>query len=284
MAESRQPLSGVPDERFVEIVRELGASVAYPSAGGEAGGPDIAARARARIVSLGIRPAPAGGLRRFGLGGLGLRPVRRGLVLAIAILLILAAIVGAVGLGLPGLRIIFGDAPTTRPTAGSAAPSPLGPLGSQLGLGTALSLAEVERLAGLDLILPPDPAIGPPDAAYLAAQRATLVWSSRPGLPAGTDGVSLLISEFRGHVDAGYYQKILSAGTAVTPITVNGSPGFWISGPPHFFYYVDPAGSFVDDGHREVGDVLIWSTGELTYRLESGLDMAGAIRLAESLD
>jgi hypothetical protein len=30
--------------------------------------------------------------------------------------------------------------------------------------------------------------------------------------------------------------------------------------------------------------VLIWSTGEVTYRLESGLDMERAIRLAESLD
>lgn len=67
-------------------------------------------------------------------------------------------------------------------------------------------------------------------------------------------------------------------------MTVNGWQGYWISGPPHFFYYIDPDNKVVDDGHREVGDVLIWSTGETTYRLESGLDMEGAIRLAETLD
>ena len=211
--------------------------------------------------------------------------MRRSLVLALAALLILAAIAGAVGLGLPGLRIIFGDVPSQRPTASAVASSPLGPLGSELGLGTALPLAEVEQLAGLDLILPTDPAIGPPDVAYLGGARATLVWASRPALPATSEpGIGLLISEFEGHVETGYFEKILDSGTTLTRVTVNGSPGYWISGDPHFFYYVDARGNFVDDTHRAVGDVLIWSTGEVTYRLESGLDMAGAISLAESLE
>ena len=42
----------------------------------------------------------------------------------------------------------------------------------------------------------------------------------------------------------------------VTPVTVGGNPGYWISGPPHFFYYVDPSGKDVDDSHRIVGDTL----------------------------
>jgi hypothetical protein len=285
VAEPRQPLTALTaltDEALAGFLRDLGASLAFPPADAEPGRPDLAARARARIVAgeAGSGAAGArGGGRRFWFG---LRPMRRGLVLAIAALLILAAIVGAVGLGLPGLRIIFGDVPSPGPVA---SPSSLGPLGSQLGIGSPLPLADVERLAGLDLILPPDPAIGPPDVAYLAGERANLVWAGRPGLPAtGEHGVGLLISEFNGHVDAGYYQKILGMETTVTPVTIDGSPGYWIGGRPHFFYYVDPTGRFVDDSHREVGDVLIWSTSKVTYRLESGLDMAGAIRLAESLN
>lgn len=284
MAESRQPLLALSDDAMAGVLRDLGASIAFPSAAQGPGGPDVAARARARIVALDVKPSPGGGHPRFGFG---LRPMRRGLVLAIAVLLVLAAIAGAVGLGLPGLRIIFGTVPSQPPiaTATASGAASLAPLGSVLGLGTALPLAEVERIAGLDLILPPDPAIGPPDVVYVAGERATVVWASRPGLPAtGDHGVGLLISEFNGRVESGYYEKILGSGAKLTRVTVNGSPGYWISGPPHFFYYINPQGEAVDDSRREVGDVLIWSAGAVTYRLESGLDMESAIRLAETLD
>lgn len=283
MAESRQQLQTLSDEALGRVLNDFSASVAFPSGAGEAGRPDVAARARAQILALGTRPAPVGGRRPFGIH---LRPMRRGLVLALAALLILAAIAGAVGLGLPGLRLVFGDAPSPRPSATATATSASpGPLGSNLGLGAALPLADVERLAGIDFILPTDPTIGPPEAAYISGRRAALVWSSGPGLPAtSSDGVGLLVSEFRGLVESGYYEKLITSNTVVTRVTVNGSPGFWISGEPHFFYYVDPDGDRVEDTHREVGNALIWSTGEVSYRLESGLDMAEAIRLAESFE
>ena len=145
-----------------------------------------------------------------------------------------------------------------------------------MGLGTAVSLDDAARIGGLDLVLPTDPAIGPPDAAYTLANRVALVWSERPGLPADPDfGVGLLLSEFRGHVDDGYYQKTLSSSAQVTPVTVSGHSGYWISGAPHFFYYVDPSGKAVDDSHRIVGDTLIWADGDVTYRLESRLGRGG---------
>ena len=293
MAESRQPLHAISDETLGGALREMGSWVAFPSADGDGGRPDMAALARARIVALDIRPSGGGTRRWFGLG---LRPMRRGLVLAVAALLVLAAIAGAIGLGLPGLRIIFGDIPSQPPIAsatpsasgsGSASPSPSaspGPLGSGLGLGVVLPLADAEARAGFDLILPPDPAIGPPDVAWVTGRRVNLVWASDPALPAtDSTGVGLLISEFQGHIDAGLYQKLIDSGTTLTRVTVNGSQGYWISGGPHFFYYVDPKGNFVEDTHRQVGDTLIWSTGEETYRLESALGMDAAIQLAESL-
>ena len=286
MAESRQPLHAISDETLGGALRDLGSSLAFPAAGGEAGRQDVAATARARIVALGIRPSRAGTRRRFGLG---VRPMRRGLVLAVAALLVLAAIAGAIGLGLPGLRIIFGDVPTQRPTASptasrSASASPT-PLGSSLGLGTAFSLADAETRAGFDLVLPPDPAIGPPDVAYVLGRRVNLIWASGPGLPeTDINGIGLLISEFEGRVDPGIYTKILDSGAKLTRVTVDGSPGYWISGPQHFFYYIDPEGNAVEDTHRQVGDTLIWTTGDVTYRLESSLDMEAAISLAESLE
>jgi hypothetical protein len=285
MTESRQPLHAISDDALGGALRDLSSSLAYPPAGGEGGRPDLAAATRARIVELGVRPALPGTRRWFGLG---VRPMRRGLVLALAALLILAAIAGAVGLGLPGLRIIFGDVPSPPPVAsptasGSASASP-SPLGSGLGLGTALPLADAEARAGFDLILPADPAIGPPDVAYAMGRRVNLVWASGPALPdSDVDGIGLLISEFQGRVDPGFYNKIVDSGSKLTRVTVDGSPGWWISGAPHFFYYINPEGNAVEDTHRQVGDTLLWTTGDVTYRLESSLGMEGAISLAESL-
>lgn len=295
MAESRQPLHAISDETLGGALREMGSWVAFPSADGEGGRPDVAALARARIVALDIQPS--GGVSRRWLG-LGLRPMRRGLVLAIAALLVLAAIAGAISFGLPGLRIIFGDVPSQPPVAsvtpagspsasGSAPPSasaPPSPLGSGLGLGVVLPLADAEARAGFDLVLPPDPVIGPPDIAWVTGRRVNLIWASGPGLPdTEARGIGLLISEFQGRVDPSLYQKFIDTGTKLTRVTVGGSQGYWISGAPHFFYYIDPEGNAVEDTHREVGDTLIWSTGEETYRLESALGMDAAIKLAESL-
>jgi hypothetical protein len=258
-------------------LRDLSAALAYPSAGPATS--DVATKVRQRVATA----APA--TPRRGLGGwLAGRPLRGSLVVAIAALLILAAVAGAVGLGLPGIRILFGGPtppPVASPSASSASP---GTLGQSLGLGTRVSLDEAERLAGIDLVLPADPAVGPPDGAYLLANRVALVWPERPGLPADpASGVGLLISEFRGEVTQGIYDKYLDSEARLTPITVNGDRGYWISGPPHFFVYVDPDGRVVDDSRRVVGDTLIWADGDITYRLESRVGMEEAIRLAESL-
>jgi hypothetical protein len=276
VAEERRLLAAMDDAALEGALRDLAPALAYPSA--VAGTGDIATTVRQRIV------AEPTARRREGLvGWMGRRPIRRSLLVAAAALLILAAVAGAIGLGVPGIRIFFGGA-TPPPATQTPRPAPSNPLGIGLGLGTAVTVDEAARLAGLDFILPPDPAFGPPDVAYTLANRAALVWGGRPGLPPDpATGVGLVLSEFRGNVDEGYYAKTLGEGTTVTPVTVNGHPGYWISGEQHFFYYVDPTGRGHDDSHRVVGDTLIWSDGETTYRLESRLGKADAIRLAESL-
>ena len=295
MAESRQALATMPDEELGGALRQLATSIDFPTRPTEPGSPDLAARIRRRIELNPLRPSL---WRRLGLGvgaGTRARPIRRGLVLALVALLILAAVAGAVGFGLPGLRIIFGEPPSPQPTAGGTLPSQtaasrttpsatLAPLGGSLALGDAVSFADAQRQAGFDVVLPTDPDLGQPDASYLNGQRVGLIWATRPGLP-GTlsPGVGLVISEFRGAVDERYFEKVLGPDTTLTRVTVSGSPGYWISGAPHFFFYIDPNGQAINDDHPTVGDVLLWTKGDVTYRLETSLGMAAAIRLAESL-
>ncbi len=259
------------------------------------GAPAPRSRRRGRSCLVAASSTGSGAL---GAGG---RPVRRGLVLALAALLIVAAVAGAVGFGLPGLRIVFGPAATpgssaasTPPTTGSSLPtasgaptaSPsAGPPGSTLRFGDAVTLAEARARAGYPLLVPSDPRLGPPDAVWIDdLKRVTMVWIPRPGLPPESQsGLGLVVSQFPGRIDPGYFEKILHPGTTIEPVTVDGHDGYWISGSPHEFVYVDPGNDVVFDSRRLAGDTLAWSADGTTYRVEAGLGKDEAIRIAESL-
>ena len=111
----------------------------------------------------------------------------------------------------------------------------------------------------------PIPSVGPPDAAYIddaKGGQVTLVWAARPELPATLEpGVGLLLSQFRGTVDDGFFNKAIDGGTTVEPVPVGGRAGYWLSGDPHVFFWEGPDG-FVDDTRRWVGDTLLWSDGD----------------------
>lgn len=286
MTDGRRPaasLASLDDAAFGSALRELATAVDFPHA--TAGAADPAARARQRIVAEGLERRPRDASRWWPA-----RPLGRGLILAVVALLVLATIAAGVAGWLPGIRIRFGEtAPSSSATPSAPAttsPRPsttIGPLGSLLGLGTSVSVDEAARIAGIDLLLPADAAIGRPEATYVEGGRVSLVWGRRPGLREDSDGVALLISEFRGSVGEGYYDKVLGAAATVTPIRVNGDRGFFIGGAPHFFMYVDEQGRDVDASHRVVGNVVMWARGDVTYRVEVDLPMGDAIKLAESL-
>ncbi|HEX5149353.1 MAG TPA: hypothetical protein VFW02_09750 [Candidatus Limnocylindrales bacterium] len=285
-------LHALSEPELESALRDLGPSIAWPTAGGPTGGPDLAAVVRARIESMPpleprVGTLPARWLDRTW------RPARRALILALVALLALAALAGAVGLGLPGLRLILGEPPVTppptlAPTVRPSAPAPAG-LGASMGLGEALDPSDTaswSARAGFEISLPADPAIGPPKAAYIDEDRGgqiTLLWPAGPDAPATSEReVGLLLSEFVGAVDRGFYTKAIGAGTVIEPVRVDGHPGYWISGEPHVLFWDGPSG-FVDDQRRWVGDVLIWSDGPITFRLESALGREEAIRIAESV-
>jgi hypothetical protein len=256
---------------------ELGRALAFPvpsSNFAAAVGERI--RARPRQSWFGLRPAIA--FRR---------PVSRAVLIAIALLLVVVAVAAAIGFGLPGLKIIFGGPGAPSPSPVESRASPSGAPGSGLGLGTAVPLGELDAQAGFHVLLPTDPTLGAPDAAYIDRARnnqVALVWRPRASLPPTVDpGVGLLLMQFEGRLDQGFFTKSIDVGTTVEPVRVSGLAGYWVSGDPHFFFYTDRNGQFVDDPRRWVGDALLWSDGALTHRLETGLGRDAAIRIAESL-
>jgi hypothetical protein len=238
-------------------------------------GPDLAARVRARIEGERPRRAVAPWWRP---------PIRRSVVLALAALLVAAAAVGAaIGYGLPGLRILLGPVPTPTaqapaPTAATSAP------GATLGLGTPLTLEEASGLVDLEVLVPSDPAVGPPDAVYLAGRRLALVWGPDPALPGtAVAGVGLLLIEIRAGLDEGMVQKIIDSGTPVEAVEVDGAPGYWLSGDSHELLFIGPDGEVIPDSRRLADNTLVWTRDGVTYRLEADLDLGAALELAASL-
>jgi hypothetical protein len=285
-------LAALPDVDLEAALRGLGRELAWPPSTPLAD-LDPARRARLRIEQT--RLSPIAGWRE-GWGRSPGRPLRRAFVLAIVAVVAIAALAAALGLGLPGIRFVtaptpsatgHGASPVASPTRSpTSIPSPTipGPPGTGLGLGDPIPVADASGAVDFPVVRPPAETVGAPVSAWLLAGRLSLVWASGPGLPAMDEpGVGLILTEFRGSIDAGYLQKVIDQGTTITPVTVGGAAGFWITGQRHELVLVDPSGQPVFDSRRSVGDTLIWARGDVTYRLETALGRADGIALAESL-
>lgn len=287
MADRR--LYQLPDGDLEAALRGLSPVVAWPTAT-LPGGSDIAAAVRAQVETL---PVPL----RAGLGGpfrWSWRPARRALVLALVALLAIVAIAGALGLGLPGLRIGLGEAPplpSTSPLPSAAPGVSRAPeaLGTSLRLGDSLDptdRAALDARADFPVLLPTDPAIGPPETAFIdhtKGGQVTLLWPTRPELPATLQPeIGLLISQFEGTVGREFFAKATGSDTVIEPVQVGDHDGYWLTGDPHIFFW-EGRGGFVDDARRWVGDVLLWSDGAVTYRLETSLGRDEAIAIAEGM-
>jgi hypothetical protein len=157
-----------------------------------------------------------------------------------------------------------------------------------MGLGELVVLDQVEDMTGIPVRLPADSRLGAPDAVWVDAAKSdqvAYVWATSDSLPETSErGVGLVLMRFAGRSDDEFYQKIISIGTTVEPVTVDGHDGFWISGEMHFFFYQRPGGEQVDDGRRWVGDALVWYDGTATHRIESALERDATIAIAESIE
>lgn len=266
-------------------LRAIGDALFVPS------GSSLTADVRARILEL---PAPDR-RRRWERPSLGRVAWRRAVLLAAALLLALAAVAGAATLGLPGLRILFGPAATASPssiavspTPTASRPSPSGALGTGLGLGAPIALEATDAVVPFGIAVPTDPRLGELEIVWwdpsLGDGQVALLWKARPGLPAIDDsGIGAILTQARGRTDEVLIRKVLGQGATAEPVSVAGAPGFWISGPPHEFFYETPEGKVVADSRRVVGDTLAWWRDGNLYRLESALGRDAAIEVAESM-
>jgi hypothetical protein len=285
---------GIGDRELERVLVEVASAVAWAEPG------DLAAAVRAgierrEVEPAAVRPAPRRVLAPFR------RPIRvpapswRAAVAVAAAVVVLATGALAISpsarhavadwLGLGGERITVTPTPPPVPTR-SPLPTPT-VLGQGLDLGTPGTLAEARRAVGFRPLLPHDPAVGPPARVYVQTlvpdvRQVFLVWAPGPALlESDATGVGLLIGEFRASVDRTLVEKFADAGR-VEFLRIDGRPAYWVEGL-HEVSYVDRGGRFIPDTVRLAGNVLLWSRGGITFRLESALSKAEAIRLARSV-
>jgi hypothetical protein len=159
------------------------------------------------------------------------------------------------------------------------------PTGDLLALGTRTTLADASRHVSFT---PVAPAGLPPDEVYFAEDppggQVALVYKPGRRFPAaGTSGVGMLITEFRGQQQSVFIQKALGPGTTATPVTVNGGRGIWIAGEPHILMYRDRNGEVQGYTSRLATNTLLWRRGDLLLRLEAHISKADALRIAGTM-
>jgi hypothetical protein len=177
-----------------------------------------------------------------------------------------------------GVVRIFPVAPTITPTAtGTPTPSPPTPtlLPSLLNLQGRTTLEEAQAEIGLPLELPTYPAnLGQPDAVFVQEMDGTMV------VMAWLDENDPNRVRLSLHViERGSYAITKMEPTRLEETTVNGSIAYWAEGP----YIVRLTNGDMDQRRLIEGQVLIWSEGILTYRLETDLSIEEAVKIAESL-
>jgi hypothetical protein len=168
-------------------------------------------------------------------------------------------------------------------------PAPPGPLGKRLGLGSQTTLTEAQSKVKWHIVLPPS--LGQPDEVYLQLPPAgppegevTLVYSARPGFKtSGTTGVAVLITEVKGQADSLFFGKIIGNGTTMEQVSVNGHTGYWISGKPHDFFFIDADGNTRDETLRLATNTLLIDDSGIVVRIEGDMTKAQALELAASL-
>jgi len=168
-------------------------------------------------------------------------------------------------------------------------PQPPGPLGERLGLGGRTTLAGAAQNVTWHITIPTS--LGSPDEIYVqlppegaAEGEVTLVYSTRPGIPvSGETGVAVLITEARGGISDQFFGKMLGPDTKLEAITVAGGQGYWVTGSPHMFVFLDANGTIRPETMRLATNTLILVEGGTVIRIEGNLTKAQALEIAASL-
>jgi hypothetical protein len=142
-------------------------------------------------------------------------------------------------------------------------------------LGERVTLEEAQRRSGFPLRKLDEA----PDRVYVGDRGTVWFVYGDPEHP------RLLVSQTPFvDVDApALLKKLADGGTTIEPVTVGDARGVFLSGEPHFFFYLDQNGRIVEDSAHLARDVLLWDEGGVGYRIEGDFDREDALRLARTL-
>jgi hypothetical protein len=245
------------EERLVAAILALGREIAYPPT------PALAPAVTARLSAPEARRPVAPGRVRWSL--------RRTIVLVAVGVLAALAIAAAARLVIGAFEVR--EQPGSRP---SASQPPVQPD----VLGDPIPPEDAAAAAGFEPVLPEGP---PPDEAYVVDSPfgdpgLLYVWlpSERyPRIPGAEWG--LLLMAFQG--DSETVIKSVEAFENVRQTSVDGRPAFWVT-VPHVVAIETERGT---ETFAVRGNVLVWQGKDgISYRLETALDEADAVALAES--
>ncbi|WTW85702.1 hypothetical protein OG577_20550 [Streptomyces canus] len=171
----------------------------------------------------------------------------------------------------------------------SAVPSP----GAEVpGCGRSVSLAQAERRAGFEPLVPS--ALGAPDVVTVTAEPrgrslVSLCWRER--------GDTIRLDEYRARLDIGFAKSVREQPEWLSLDGDSSEPGgahdtaLWFP-RPHLlsFWLVDAAGSHYTREQRTAGPTLLWMHGsgvldmpDVTLRLEGVASKERAVEIAKSL-
>lgn len=196
------------------------------------------------------------------------RAARAWLVIAFAVLVVGLGIAMAVPDARSAILRFFGIGSVKIERVDTLPPSREAPLTA--GLGTPRTRAEAEQIAGFRMQLPKFK--GAPPRRYFAVRNALIATVIRSGR------TPVLLSELKGE-QTWLSKKFVDPTTKVEPIRVGDHDGLFLSGGRHvLLYQVSP--EFVGQiPTRFAGNVLLWSDGRRTYRLEGEISRARAIQI-----
>ena len=153
--------------------------------------------------------------------------------------------------------------------------------------GRETSLADAQTAVAFDLKRPL--LLSAPDSVQLltwgGGQQVAMLWAASSDLPEVFDsGIGLLLIQFEARVDQELLLKQAPESTEIEPVRVNGERGYFLSDAPHTVFFESSDGLITDDQLRLTGNVLVWMSNGVTYRIESGLGLRDSLEIAESLD
>lgn len=237
-----------------QALTELGAQIAWPPT------------PRLRVETGVVIPVPA---ERHGRGWGRPLAVAAAVVLIVAGLLAFAptrdAIAGFLNLHTTIQRVPKLQTPSPRP-------------GQSLGLGAPVTLAEARTRVAWRVSVPS--ALGEPDQVYLALP---------PIGPSGGEVTlfyqrgRVLVTEARGSVNEQFFGKTVGPGTTIENVDVNGHAGWWISGEPHGFVFIDGNGNPYFDTLRLATNTLIFDDNGTVIRIEASISKQQAVGIAGSM-